>query len=328
MLQKNVNNMFSRFFTAKYVREFNQMMIYAGEDDDARDYLGKNLFISLILTIVCVVLAFITGMILILSSVGLGAFILFQVYVYLRVYYKMEYRTKKAEEALPDALQLMSSNLRAGMTPYQAMVAASRKDFGPLSEEFSYATTKALGNESFTQVLLNVGKRIKSSTIERAMKLMISSLKSGGHLAGLLEDLSENISENRALRNEVMTSTRTYSMFIIFVIIVGAPVLFSISIQFVGIVTGMQAKTNVASYEFGLGMLSGKMEITTDFLETISIVALTLTSFLACMLIGVIQTGRQTHGFRYVPFIVGGSIAMFFVAKIFISNLFVSLVGQ
>ena len=95
--------------------------------------------------------------------------------IYLLIYFKVADRTKRVEDSLPDALHLIAANLRAGMTPFQAMKVSARKEFGPLKEEIEYATTKALGTESFSKALLNMNNRIKSSILERSMKLFTTS---------------------------------------------------------------------------------------------------------------------------------------------------------
>ena len=84
------------------------------------------------------------------------------------VYYKQKDRTERIEQALPDMLQLIASNLRAGMTPYHAMKLASRDEFGPLKEEMDYATTKALGIENFAEEMfvshMQLHRKIKALT--------------------------------------------------------------------------------------------------------------------------------------------------------------------
>ena len=45
-----------------------------------------------------------------------------------------------------------------------------------------------------------MAKRIDSPILDRAMKLFAASMKSGGHLAQLLEDLANDIAETKALK--------------------------------------------------------------------------------------------------------------------------------
>lgn len=317
---------FSRFYPRNYVLKISRMISFAGKKQDAEEFLGKTFVYSIAGLLLGFGLSITFGLetiVAALVALGLGAGI--NMISFMSLFFLVDARTKKAEQALPDMLQLMASNLRAGMTPYQAMIMSKRPEFGPLEEELNYATTKALGNENFYHVLMNMGKRINSSLIERTMKLIISSLKSGGHLANLLEELAQDISDTRGLKNEITANTKTYTMFILFAVLIGAPLLFAISIHFVGVVEGMQSKSNIATADFGLGLMSGELSINTAFLANISIVTLIITSLLACMLVGVITRGNQKYGLRYVPIVMGGSIIMFFIARTVVTNMFVGL---
>src|SRR3989338_1305476 len=49
----------------------------------------------------------------------------------------------------PGFLLLVSSNINAGMTPFNSFQVAARPEFGPLAEEIKYAVSKSLGTTSF-----------------------------------------------------------------------------------------------------------------------------------------------------------------------------------
>jgi pilus assembly protein TadC len=247
-------------------------------------------------------------------------FIGVEIMTYLLLYFKVEDRTKRVERVLPDMLQLLSSNIRVGMTPFQALKLAARKEFGPLEEEIRHATARSLGTESFAQTLLGMSKRIKSDMLERAMKLFGTAMHSGGHLAPLLEELAKDIGETQALKKELVTNTKTYSSFIMFTIVVGTPLLLAISIHFITVITGLQAQTSTATASFGLGFLGGKVAITVDFLIKVSIVMLTLTGLLAGMLLGVITEGKAKFGLKYAPIIIGGSLIAFVILRILVTR--------
>jgi hypothetical protein len=298
--------------------------IYADDDSDISDWLGKMLLVSILIGVaaaVFIILQFDFKIIYVVACFFAFIF-LFQFFVYITIYFKMENRKSKIEKALPDALQLIASNLQAGMTPYSAIKISARKEFGPLSDELIKATSQALGTKNFSEELMKIGDRVDSPTVKRSLKLITSSIHSGGHLASLLEDLSEDIAETQSLKTEMVTNTKTYVMFIMFTIIIGAPLLLSISVHFVGMVQGMQSQTTLSTDEFGLGFLTGEIEITPEFLTDISLVVLFFTSFLACLLTGVIISGKKKEGLRYVPFVVASSITLFFIAKYAIGTFF------
>ncbi len=317
-----------KIYPAGYRKSLRQLYIYAG--DEKKNLQGElaPLTIAAVLFAAVVILAQrqffpdnpIEGIL-----VAISVIVLAELFFYLFIFFKADRRTKKVEEVLPDALQLMASNLQAGMTAFQAMKLAARKEFGPLKEEFDYATTVALGSESFNQALLNVGKKVNSPVLDRAMKLISSSLKSGGHLAGLLEDLAEDIAETRSLKNELVTNTKTYSMFIMFTIIVGAPLLLAISIHFVRIVINMKSSANISATEFGISFMSGAITLTPEFLTQMSVIILFITSLLACMLFGVISSGKEKYGMKFGPMVVAAALIIFFVAKYLVGQFFAGI---
>lgn len=310
-------------FPDKYVKEFRQMLIYSDDRRGISEWLGKSLLASVIAAILGVLICFYFD-INIFAALGgaLLLIILIQFLVYITLYFKVENRTAMIEKALPDALQLIASSLQAGMTPYKAIKVSARKEFGPLTEELNKATAHALGTKDFAKELIKIGDRVDSPTLRRTLRLITRSMHSGGHLATLLEDLSEDIAETRSLKNEMVTNTKTYTMFIMFTIIVGAPLLLSISIHFVTMVQNMQGQTSLSTDEFGLGFLTGEMDITPGFLTNMSIIVLFFTSLLASMLTGVITKGEMKAGLRYAPFVIVASIALFFISKVLIGNFF------
>lgn len=317
---------FARIFPNSYRNHLARLLMYAGESGSySVDYwLGSGTVLALLIAkvILLVPWAFFGSFQLKYTLIAAIVFMLIEFFIYIIIYFKAEDRTARIEKALPDALQLVAANLKAGMTPFKALRLAARKEFGPLSEEIEYATSRALGTESFEHTLLKISDRVNSETLDRALKLFTTAMRSGGHLAKLLEDLANDIAQTRELKNELVTNTKTYTAFILFTIIVGTPLLLAISIHFVQIVSDMQAKSNISNVGFGLEFLAGKIAITPDFLTKVSIAMLVITSLLACMLLGVITEGKEKHGFRYAPFLIIGCLAVFYASKYIIGNVF------
>ena len=316
----------TRLYPKNYVRYFKQELIYSGDKRSVHIWLGKTLYYSFIVSVIAFILSLIFGL-NIWGSIGLFLFIILaaQFGIYILLYFKVDSRKTKVEKALPDILQLIASNLQAGMTPFNAIKATGRKEFEPLSSEFKRATDKGLGTGNFAKELLKIGERINSQTLKRALKLITSALSSGGHLAKLLEELSEDIAETQSLKNEMVTNTKTYTMFIMFTIIVGAPLLFAISIHFVGMVQDMQNSVTLSTDEFGLGFMTGEMEITPGFLTYVSFAILFITSLLSTMLSGTIAKGEATAGLKNAPWVIAASILIFILAKILNANFFAGL---
>ena len=253
---------------------------------------------------------------------GTGAFAGVQILSYMVLYFRVENRASRVEKALPDALQLMSSNIKAGMTPFAAIQLAAKPEFGPLEKELKRATVVALGTGSFVGSLLHITTRIRSETLRRAMGLFVTSLKSGAQLARLLDETARDIRESKMLKQEMLANTKTYTMFIIFIIIIGAPVLLAITIHFVELTESMRAKMLAGELTGTLGISTAPSEITVEFLIKISYVILFVTSFLSSAMLGVITEGKEKYGAKFLPFMLIGTFVVFLIARTAVSSFF------
>ena len=315
---------FVKLVPIKYKEHVKYLLNYSGEDITAEAWLGSTTLLSILMFILISiapksVFGFFQPIYFIFAII---AFFLVQIASYMMIYFKVEDRRKRVEKVLPDALQLIAANLKAGMTPFKALKLSARKEFGPLEEEIRYATAKALGTESFSKTLLRMSEHIKSDMLERSMKLFTTAMRSGGHLAKLLEELARDIAETNSLKKELTTNTKTYTLFIMFTIILGAPLLLAISIYFVDVITAMQAKTTATTAGFGMAFLAGEITITVDFLNKVSIGMLIITGLLASMLLGVITEGKIKHGLRYSLIIIIAALVVFAISKYVIGIFF------
>jgi pilus assembly protein TadC len=326
-LLNRIHHTITSLYPKKFKKHIKKLLIYAGEKSEVKDFLGPITFLAILFSLIILIiplafsLNFLPYFPPIMVLVSVGTVILF----YLLLYFKAEDRTKRVEEVLPDVLQLIAANVRAGMTPFQALRLAARKEFGPLHEEIKHATAQSLGTESFSKALLRIGDRVNSEMLNRTLSLFTTAMRSGGHLATLLEELAKDLEETKSLKKEMLSSTKTYISFIMFSIIIGAPLLLAISVQFLDFITNLQTDTSSVTTAAGLSFLSGEIVISPVFMTIVSIVMLLLTSLLASSLLGVIKEGKAKYGLKYAPIIIMLCLAVFFVLRRFISNFFVNL---
>jgi flagellar protein FlaJ len=244
---------------------------------------------------------------------------------YLHVYYLIHDRTKRVEEVLPDFLFMIAANLRAGLTPFAAFQAAARPEFGPLEREIRVVATKTLGSISFTDALNQLTERIDSGILRRTVVFFEEGLKSGGRMAQLLETSAMEMRESEGLKKELVVSTRTYTLFLISILIFGLPLLLAISSQF--LVTFSQIGS-----QLGQGEVSGittitvpTMSIDAGFVGNIALAIIVGSSLLVSIFMGVIAEGKLLYGLKNFPLLALSSWVMFllfrFVALSFIGQL-------
>jgi Flp pilus assembly protein TadB len=301
-------------------KHIEEMLEYSGMDMDVRVWMGSVLLLSVLFGIVVllfswVVLEITSVSMLLLISLAAFAFVLFTLYLVL--HFRVEDRRRRIENVLPDALQLIAANIRAGLTPLAALRTAARPEFGPLEEEIRYVTAKSLGIESFTDALREMSKRIKSETLERTVALFIVSMRSGGSLAVLLENAADDILEGQELRRQLITGTSMYIVFIMFAVLIGMPVLLSISIEFVNLIGSLQQQSARTALSAEVGLTMGT-PVSADFLFNVSILTIMATSITVSILIGVIHDGKELNGLKYTLYLFALSIIVFWVMHTYI----------
>jgi len=310
---------------------------YAGITQNFDVWLGKRIILIALAGLIgflfpltvgkyFVLLEFLTLAMPVLIAIGLGAAfgISAAIIIYLHLYYTIEGRAAIVESILPDFLLLVASNIMAGMTPFSAFRAGARKEFGPLSEEIKVASVKSLGTRSFAAALKQLTKKIKSKTLEETVSFFSQALKSGGKLTKLLETSALDIRQTQEMKKDLASSVRMYVMFVAFVIVIATPLLLGVSIQFLQMVSSVQAEQ---VFEGGAGIsgaefLSTELNIKPEFMINISYLLLAGNALLASLFIGVIDRGKAKMGLRYAPAILVASVLVFFFVEHLLNAMF------
>ena len=302
------------------------LLKYAGISGDNDLYLGKKMILAMLFGLIGILLVLnvpaakvvIPGQFLVLTALiaGMAFFCIAVLVIYMYIYYRIDGRVKMVEGILPDFLLLVASNVRAGMTPFAAFRSSARKEFGPLGEEIRIATSKSLGTESFNEALKQLSKRIASDSLRETVSFFAQSLSSGGKIAKLLETTAQDLRQTQALKKELVSSTRMYVMFVVFVVVIATPVLLSVSVQFLDMVSSIQAESQAGAVEdLSVGFLATEMSFDVSFLQYVAYVLLLGNSLLASTFIGVIGEGKAKTGARYFPVLLVVSLLIFFIAR-------------
>jgi archaeal flagellar protein FlaJ len=310
---------------------------YAGSKDNERIWIGKRLIASFFIGLIGVLIPYsifpllniffelelyfdsTTNNILMILF-GIIFFTSTMIVFYLHISYVIDGRRRMVESILPDFLFLVSSNLKSGMTPFSAFRSAVRPEFGPLSEEIKIATQKSLGISSFPNALREIANRIDSKTLHETANFFSQAIRSGGHLAQLIETSAKDIKQTQQLRNELITSTKMYMIFVLFVIIIASPILWSVSVQFLNVLISIQTQTTTMtgatsdSAEAAIGLAGGAITIEPEFMQTLAYGVLTINSVLAGIFMGTISGGKIRDGLKFAPFIMVASYIIFSIA--------------
>ncbi len=296
---------------------FQKKLLQAGITEDAEDWAGSVILLALETGVIGYLFAWIALRITqaeLLAAASVASFLLVAIAAYMLLFMQIEDRKKRLEESLPVMLRLVAANLRAGMTPMFALRSSARPEFGPVAEEIRFATAKALGTESFSAALSAMADRFDSDVFGHVVALFNSGAKSGGNLAKLLENASDDMRASQEMKTDLETSSRMYLVFIAFVVIIGTPLLFSISMQFTDFVSRLIEQQQSQGFNTGQEALL-QLPFSKNFLNNAAIATLSVNALLAAGLVGAIREGKWLSGAKYAPLILAASLAAFFAIR-------------
>jgi pilus assembly protein TadC len=334
-----IEKRFSSFFKPRGSNKVDRLLAFAGVESEPGVWLGSRLLIVLLFAIIGALIPLVVFPIVkpvgypLISDPSLSARIISAVLfaaggaiasgllIYMHLYYLISDRTSRVEAVLPDFLMMISANMRSGMTPFEAFQASARPEFGPLQTEVRYVSSSSLGSESFSDALKGLTMTIDSSVLRRTISFFENGLRSGGRLAYLLETSAEEIREAEDMKRQMIINTKTYAIFLVFILMFGLPLLLSISTQFLAVFTKIQANISEDSQKTMIsGLSASKAKIDPKFIDQMTIVIIVGSSILTSVLVGLISEGKLLYGLKYFPPLAFASGFFFWVFRSVISG--------
>jgi len=321
-MYRNITHLFS-----KPVREkFRRLVVYSDIDLEADRLMGFILFFGLGLALA---LAFYFNLLFQLSGwiMFLVSFVVFEIAAFFWIISKADKKAKLIENYLPDALLLLSSNLKSGLTTDRALIASARPDFGPLQKEIESVSRELSAGKNLSKALLGMTFRVKSEKLKKTVNLIVSGIKSGGKLADLLEQSAKNLRTQDFIKKKIEANVLMYVIFIFIAVGIGAPFLFGLSSVLIEIISENLAKVQVPEV-VGLSLplkITG-VAISASFVIKFVIFSLSVTAIFGSLILGLISKGEEKQGIKTIPFLLGLALAIFFLVRFGVSSLFSGLV--
>ncbi len=311
---------------------------YAGLEYDADKFIGFIFIVGVLLAVVSFLASF--YIVKLGQANSIAAFVTVFAVIFAGAIFWIsstaDSRGSQVEKILPDALQLISSNIKSGLTTERSLFVSARPEFGALSTALKKASKRLMVGERLERALFEISANIKSNVLERTMWLISEGIKNGGQISQLLVQLSNDLREENALKAEVSSNTAMYVMLIFFSAACGAPALFGISSFIVGVMTEQTANIGLdpevmqgySAKNPALGLIGiPTSTITEDFIVIFSIVDLLITSIFASLVLGVINSGSEKGGVKYFPMILIISLVLFFITRVVVTVAFGGLAG-
>ncbi len=310
----------------KKVRElYSKLLSYNNFHFNAERFLGISLIIILLISFF---ISYLTK-----TYIGIPylitfviVFILLQIYEYVLLVLHADKIGYEVEAIIPDALHLISSNLRSGMTIDQALILSARPEFGPLQKDIYRVGKDITLGTPIEKALLDFGNKIRSEKLRKTMQLITTGLRSGGELSNLLEQTAENLRQQNIVEQKIRSSVSMYFIFIFTAVGLGGPILFSLSSFLIEILTKVLSEITIAeNLKTSLPLNFTQFSLSTDFVVMFSIISLVTTSILSGLVLGLILKGKEKEGTKYIPILILITISVFYIVRYLMGKLLSSL---
>ncbi len=245
-----------------------------------------------------------------------------QFIVYMWLFLQVTKKARAVERVLPDALQLMSSNLRAGLTIDNALLLSARPEFGILAKELEHVGKEVTMGKPLDESLSSIVQHIKSEKLEKTVLLIVAGLKSGGELANLLEQTARNLRNQDLTDQKIRSSVLSYVIFVIAAVGFGAPFLYGLSSFLIEVLKKVFSQIRLpASTQIDIPIKISQIELQPEFVIIYTIVSLIGTSIMSSFVIGAIVKGKGKEGAKYIPLLIMITLTIFFLARKMITGM-------
>jgi len=241
--------------------------------------------------------------------------------IYFNLNRKIYHRTKEMEKYLPDYLQVVSSNLKGGMSFEESLWGAIKPEFKVLAKEITAVSKKVMTGRNIKDSLIEFSEKYDSPTLRRSMGLIIGEIESGGHITDVLDRIVDNMRETQELRDEMAASTLTYTIFIGAIVLFIAPGLFALSYQLLHIIIGFSSQLSTIE-AVSLPIKFNQVVLDPENFRVFSVVSLAVISVFASILITIIEKGEVKGGLKYIPMFLITTITVYFIALSLLSRVF------
>ena len=236
-------------------------------------------------------------------------------------------RIKKIEDVFPDFLQLVASNLRAGMTVDHAMLLGARPEFAPLDKEILQAGRDISTGKPVGFALKMMSKRIDSEKVDKTLSIILSGIRAGGNLAILLEETSRSMRQRDFIEKKAASQVLMYTIFIFLAVAIFAPGLFALSGILVETMTNLMGGVSPDSLPQNIPVSFSSVSISVSFIYYFSILFIIVMDVMAALVLGLVSKGSEREGLRYLPIMLILSLGIFFILGYVLSGTMAGLVG-
>lgn len=218
---------------------------------------------------------------------------------------KADKRRGAIEEMVPDALHHMAVAVRTGLVLESVIQEISEADYGPLSAEFARVTVEIRRGRPLKDALMAFAYRTNSTNIQRSMTMILEGMESGGPIADILDEISDDMRAVRTIQRERKSSTSQQTSFLGMASLIAGP-----------FVMGTVAALPVIMVKVaGEGQFDPKIMADMAGVVTALSFYVFAQAFAGGLMIGVVMYGDMKKGIKYsIPMGIAGYV-IFIIVK-------------
>ncbi len=323
---------FERLVSRKLTISISKMLELSG----IKISVNRLLSIAIILGIILFVFGAIYGfyvlkfgaIISVLLGIALWGALIFALFTIIE--FRIDSRKTAMENILPDYFQLASANLRSGIALDRALLLAARPEFGLFSKDIQEMSRRLFSGETLENSLRALSDKYNSLQLKRSVRMMIESIRYGGAMADLFQQLAKDLRAQQLTQKEVAGQMLMYSIFIAFAALAAAPVLYGLTTQMITITdniwNGILAQNPGGLPSTGISFLKpSPPKITPGTYYDFSLVAIMIICGSASFIMSSMNSGSLVRGLRTMPLFIVLGLGVFFIVSIVIQSLFSGL---
>jgi len=203
----------------------------AGLYMSAEAYLILVSSVSLVFSLVCLVAFAAVGAFLgdaaLAAFAPLVAIIMFVFFAIAGLLYPIALandRAAKIDRALPFALRQLSTQVKAGVSFYKALLSLAHSKYGILSDEMRMVLRDMDSGLSTQDALMRLQSRTRSAGLRKAIMQIMRAMRTGGNLSQIISDIAYDVSFETRMKIRDFTEQLNFINIIYIMISVVAPV--------------------------------------------------------------------------------------------------------
>ncbi len=285
------------------------------------------LVITVLASVVSVVMLRIEFLIAFLMGVGLTA--IYEAVIYSLLELSIDRRRDFVEGVLPDYLQLTAANMRSGVTLARAMALAVKPEFKYFGDDINIVGRQLYAGDTMANAFSQLSNKYRSAVLGRTVRVVLEANQYGGGMADLLNQIAKDLRAQQMVQKEVSGQLFMYTIFIAFAAIIGAPTLYGLTNQMIGVTTKVWSQISLGSLtstpSLGASFIKlSKPLITPNAYFLFSLGAIIIITGFSAFIISAISTGNAFRGIKYMPVFIVAGLLIFFIVSIVMGSLFSS----